>query len=174
MPYIAQKDRSQYKDIIEKALEIISPEKDSFNQVDYLGFFIWQLMIGTGCPFDELCGDIDIRGHLILQANEARKILQEKDLPTQAGETNYLISSIVWGALGDCPLFEQAKYATRAYIHGMLMKVKDSLWRKYPQEDARASMVMGGVLGDIILEVYRRKTSIFEDEKIRVNGDIVA
>ena len=36
----------------------------------------------------------------------------------------------------------------------------------------RRKLVSVGVMSDIIEETYRRKTSVYEDEKIEINGDL--
>ena len=187
MPYIKKQNRDQYRSIVEKVLQLI-PDDDQLEQAEYVGYFIVKVaqhLSPSDCqyfqnPFEIIC------------TNEAiKKILSEQsqhliDLPHLPGDVNYVLSMVIWGFLGDYPNFEQANYTTRSYMHGIILRIEDLL-NEVPRHLESASstmllsvraahlrsyMMLRGVIGDVKMELYRRKTSIFEDKKIVENGDI--
>ena len=170
MPYIAQKDRAQYDPIINKVLEAICIEKDALSQVDRFGHFAWLLLRGSaeGVPFGET--DDDIRKQVCDHAFAILCILRSKELTMMAGDLNYVLSSIIWGMMGDDKRFPNAKYSTRAYVHGVLLTTQDLPAKKA----TRKNVMLRGVLGDVIEELYRRRTSLYEDSKAKINGDLWA
>ena len=168
MPYIVQKDRSQYDPIINKVLEAIHAEKDALSQVDRFAHFAWFLFRGSAdsVPFEET--DEVIRRQVCDYAWAVLCILRAKELTVMAGDLNYVLSSIIWGMLGDDALFDRAKYATRAYVHGVLLTVQDLPSKKV----TRKNIMLRGVIGDVMDELYRRRTAVYEDRKIYENGDL--
>jgi hypothetical protein len=174
MPYIVQKDRAQYDPIINKVLEAIHIEKDALSQVDRFANFAWFLFRGSAdsVPFNET--DEDIRKQVCDYAWAVLCMLRAKELTVMAGDLNYVLSSIIWGMLGDDPLFDRAKYATRAYMHGVLLTLQDLPFKQdLPSKKVtRKNVMLHGVLGDVMDELYRRRTAIYEDRKIYENGDL--
>lgn len=183
MPYIKKNDRREYFSIIEGVLNAIPQHTEPFAQVEYVGFFVNGVMKGFDHPkaynpdsnlFDALCEDIEIKRIFNEHIFASLQILSEQNLEARAGELNYLISAVIWGYLGDSALFAPARYATRAYMRGVLLRIKDELQRFGPlgEYQWRSYLLLRGVFGDILSELYRRRTAVYEDQKIAESGDI--
>lgn len=105
--------------------------------------------------------------------------LNRSDPMSAAGDMNYSISAIYWGFLGDSDKFFRANYGTRAYLNGVLDKIMSQIETvsvSGNNKDAtmafRRQLVIRGVLDHVKHETYRRKTAIYEQEKIDENADI--
>lgn len=183
MPYIKKQDRREYFSIIDSILQAIPQHAEPFAQVEYVGYFINGMVSGFDRPnmynseanlFADFCEDSDIKRIVDEQTFAALGLLNEQDLPQRAGEFNYLISAVIWGYLGDSALFSSARYAARAYMRGVLLRIKDQLQRFGPlgEYQWRSYLLLRGVFGDIMEELYRRRTSVYEDQKMNESGDV--
>ncbi|RDJ35341.1 MAG: hypothetical protein DWQ19_11035 [Crenarchaeota archaeon] len=172
MPYIAKEDRKKYIFVIENTVDLICSEKDKHAQLETLAFFVDHLRqkLDHGYPsfkIDFL--DPNQKEQLLENINHFISLFPENDLFKLAGELNYILSSVIWGVLGDSLSAEPARYGYRTFIKGIL-------WTIYHGINGAASdrlvIVLRGVFTDVIDEMYRRKTSVYENEKIAQNGDI--
>lgn len=188
MPYIKQADRPIYYPVIEQVLHSVTKYEDPFDQVDYIGYFLFGVSVGfywsdtegfswsdiaTCNVFSNTCQDEETRTIMNQQITSALGYFN-KDLRVRSGELNYLSSAIIWGYLGDCEDFKSAKYATRAYMRGALLRIIDFIEQYTPsgKDRCRSHTLLRGVLGDIMEELYRRRTGEYEDIKIKESGDI--
>jgi hypothetical protein len=174
MPYIIKQDRQPLIPLIEQVVSIICSENDLLVQADYLRYFIRQLrgLFSFGnypCP-DPAFVEVETLETLHKTASKIVEVISwEKDLLNQLGLLNYVSSAVIWGILGDSLSTKPARYGFRAYIKGIL-------WGIYQEgtntNDNRRAVGFQGVITDVIDEMYRRKTAIYEDEKIKLHGDI--
>lgn len=175
MPYISQESRNQYIPLIEKAVKLIC-EDTEFRRAENLGFFaqtlFFRFMGATEyCNMEFVFLDNDkIQSLNRLCDSFCEHLLNNHDIFSQAGELNYAISSVVWGVLGDSMYSGgPARYGFRTYVKGILLRISDCLDKT---TNSRRSIIGQGVISDIIDEMYRRKTAIYEDQKIKENGDV--
>ena len=182
MPYIKPEDREKYYQIPATVL-VIANQKDLLVRAEYFGFFVTAFIdkvtynsTHTNSAFN--CLDFDRKDKQNLQtwACKCADIIREMpDLMQQSGEINYLVSAIKWGVFGDAPDIPTARYGFRAFVKGMMLEIIDNftIGTSVPSPDRlRLYLMVKGVLSDIIDETYRRKTSIYEDQKIDENGDL--
>lgn len=180
MPYIKKKNRHDYLSVVEGVLGKI-PLADPMLQAEYVGYFIAGLVRAFDAPEDvysrasnpfyAFCEDEEPIAQIESEIAVAIELLHSKSLQDRAGDLNYLISAVVWGFLGDSKLFEQARYYTRAYMHGILLRIRDEI-DNFSGTMGRSRILLRGVFEDVIIETYRRKTSAYEDYKMNENGDI--
>jgi hypothetical protein len=173
MPYIKKEDRPQYVPMIENMVSLICSEKDKHRQLDCLSFFIDHLMARLDRGYTTFNGDyidVDKKHSIVKCIDHVREVLeQEHDMFAQAGNLNYVLSGIIWGVLGDSLHAEPAKYGFRTFVKGILWTVYEHI---NPVVSEKLTTMLKGVFTDIIDEMYRRKTSPYEDEKIIQNGDV--
>ena len=111
-------------------------------------------------------------------ADSIAAMINRSDPIASAGELNYAISAIIWGFLGEAKGFPQIGYGIRAYLEGILDKIKISIEsvNNGSQKDStmafRRHLIIRGVLNNIIQETYRLKTVVYEDAKISENGSL--
>lgn len=182
MPYIKKQDRTVYVSTIENVLHGIPPGSP-MEQADYIGYFTFGLITGfynmeryhpDANPFAYPCKEGDAKKLLDEQISLILEVLHTKDIMARGGELNYVVSAVVWGFLGDSANFDPAKYATRAYMHGVLLRIKDFVeqYHPYGNEERQFYTLLRGVMGDIMDELYRRRTAVYENSKIEENGDV--
>jgi hypothetical protein len=172
MPYIKPEDRQKYEEPIADVLNILKSES-SVSLGLYYGHFTYCLvrrLYGGGSGWVAL-HDSPFNSSSLNASHVGSKyaVVFHALLPTdrdqRMGELNYILSTIAWG------LTEGANYATRSYIKGALLTVMDEL--ATTGESAYTGMMVRGVLSDVVDEMYRRRTAIYENQKIIENGDIV-
>lgn len=175
MPYIPKSDRTKYINLIDSVVQKISEEPDLLHRGEHLGYFLDRLRAGlenTLLP-EEFNSDIfefERKTQIELASKKAVDlILQNEDMLKQAGELNYVASAVIWGILGDSLHAPSARYGFRAFVKGAILRVYD---RITIEPHSRRTILLQGVFSDIIDEMYRRKTSKYEDEKIKSSGDI--
>jgi hypothetical protein len=111
-------------------------------------------------------------------ADSIAAMINRSDPIAGAGELNYAISAIMWGFLGQAEGFPEIGYGIRAYLEGILDKIRQSLEtvNNGSQKDAtmafRRHLVIRGVLNHISQETYRQLTANYEDVKLGENGSI--
>lgn len=159
MPYIKPENRPQYHEII---LDVVLKILDTEENVEkaYLFYdFVYTLIIKSLSP----------NTLPYLHNEHVVKIVSilPEDIDSKVGELNYIIEAVAWGALED---YEQkpACYALRCYFHGALRRIE----KITEKVDEKTGIIIHGVLGDVMQEMYRRKTSHYEDYKMLMNGDI--
>lgn len=181
MPYIAQKNRPVYISSIEKVVDLINEEKDVMFRAEYVEYFlgvmancflygsVYSSNPDTASWYDSSFLDIHKKGRLFDAANcIISNVLHGKDLLSQAGDLNYNMSAVIWGVSGDALGSEVAKYGFRAYVKSALM----GLIKDCENLNSRRSKMLKGVLDDVKLETYRRRTALYEDQKIKEHGDV--
>lgn len=187
MPYIKQEDREKYNGFIESTLGVLNdPNDNPYLKGEFFGYFINRLVrkfLGTpdytAPAFNSSFFNESKRKALENAADSIAASLNRSDPMSAAGDMNYSISAIYWGFLGDSDKFFRANYGTRAYLNGVLDKIMSQIETvsvSGNNKDAtmafRRQLVIRGVLDHVKHETYRRKTAIYEQEKIDENADI--
>lgn len=174
MPYITQEARTPYRILIENTVKIICEEKD-LTRAELAGFFVQRIVSGFLDHEFELnlksFQDPDRLENLLKLANGfSEQVLKNSDLFSQAGELNYLVSTVLYGILGDS-LYSggPARYGFRVYLKGILQRISDQLDKS---SSLRREIICQGVISDVVDEMYRRKTAIYENQKMRETGDL--
>jgi hypothetical protein len=161
MPYIKKENRSLYNEILENTVnEILLDKADDIILISSsFKSYVYELIstfIGRFRYYDSLITDIK----------------KDSDLLHQVGDLNYCITYVYWKLLGD-----NASYGKRVLLQS---KIIDMLrisvnWfdnsDEYDPGHVRLEMARS-VLNDVLNETYRRKTAIYEDQKIQENGDV--
>ena len=140
MPYIKSEDRQKYFPIIDNVLRSI-PKTNPFEEAEYVGYFLYGVVRGFYAGggyiadksgehvniFSHQCKEHDIKKNLNKQVFLALESIADRtrELSDRGGEVNFLMSSVIWGYLGASGLFPSARYATRAYMRGILLRIKD-------------------------------------------------
>jgi hypothetical protein len=184
MPYIKQEDRKHYNGPIKTVVETIVGEFKLTRRAEMLGWFCRRVVLHytfPNAPFDvdnafnslEFDGDRArvLKTHAQVLANTLRQryTLHHDKYFDAAGDLNYVLSAILWGVMGDAPGAESAKYGFRSMVREMINHVREQI---VGTVDIRLQMMVRGVLNDVIDEMYRRKTAVYEDQKIEENGDL--
>lgn len=188
MPYIAYQDRGKFRHIITSVLGMIVEGSEAlYIKGEYFGYFVNRMVRKfegtsdfTSPAFNSSFFDQSKLKTLANCADSASVLINKGDPLAAAGEMNYVISAIYWGLLGQSSLasVSPASYGLRAYLRGILEKIRCSLdtVNTGSQRDAtmafRRHLVIRGVLDDVVDEAYRRHTAVYEDEKIAQNQDI--
>jgi hypothetical protein len=187
MPYIKQEDRQKYSSFIESTLGVLNdPNDNPYLKGEFFGYFVNRLVrkfLGTpdytSPAFNSSFFNESKRKSLENAADSIAAALNRSDPMSAAGDMNYTISAIYWGFLGDCDKFFRASYGTRAYMNGVLDKIMSQIEtvavggnNKDATMAFRRQLVIRGVLDHVKSETYRRKTAIYEQEKIDENADI--
>lgn len=186
MPYIKLEDRPKFENSIRDVLETMHSETDTlYSKGEYFGYFVNRLcrkFIGnpnyTSESFNSSSFSEGKKKVLTNQADKVGAMLDRSDPIAAAGQMNYVISAILWGFLGDCKHFPTAGYGVRSYFTGIIEKVYSTLDATYPGSNRDATMafrrmlITRGVLHDVLSEVYRRRTEVYEDQKILENKDL--
>jgi hypothetical protein len=171
MPYIKPEDRQKYAEPIADVLNILKSET-SVSLGLYYGHFAYCLvrrLYGGGSGWVSL-DDSPFNSSYLKNISQVSKYsvvfhaLLPMDRDQRMGELNYVLSTIAW------KLTEKANYATRSYIKGALLTVMNEV---VVADSAYTNMMVCGVLSDVVDEMYRRRTAIYENQKIIENGDIV-
>lgn len=186
MPYIKLNDRTKFVAPINEVLGILRDSADTFYvKGEYFGYF------ANRCA-KRFLGDQDYGNNAFNSAffNDSKKkalmnaadsiaaAINRADPIAGAGELNYALSAVMWGFLGEAEGFPKIGYGIRAYLEGILDKIKDSIESSNgaSQKDAtmafRRHLVIRGVFSHIMHETYRLKTVHYEIGKIIENGDV--
>lgn len=179
MPYIKQEDRNKFNEHLTEAIKSILKEPSDARKADMIGwwtYYITHRIISTEVSTKKDPEQIkELRNHADLILNKLLENfnftnIQEKSLFALAGNLNYCISYVLWGVLGDYPESKPASYGMRAYCSQQIRQVVNSESLDFNQ---RLFVIIKAVIFDVLEEVYRRKTSVYEDKKIEENGDLV-
>lgn len=179
MPYIPSIARPQLNKSIKKVVDIIAKQDDLIRRMEFAGLFSYEVVkgfLGTlkhpHTTFNSLSFDKKDCFDTSLLAREVTSHITRQgiDLITQAGELNYVISAVGWGAMGVGDILPPAKYAQRAFWKGEIAYIRD----KHIEGcgDIRKYLMVYGVLDDVILEANRRHDASYEDQKLKENGDV--
>lgn len=186
MPYIAYKDRGKFRTLIASVLGVITEGAEAiYIKGEYFGYFVNRLVRKfegtadyTNPAFNSSFFNQSKQKTLANCADSAAALINRGDPILAAGELNYVVSAIYWGLLGQSDLTTPASYGLRAYLRGILEKIRTSLEsvNTGSQRDAtmafRRHLVIRGVLDDVVDEAYRRHTAVYEDGKLAENQDI--
>jgi len=173
MPYIKQEDRQKYAEPIVDVIEMLKLESSMSLGLHY-GHFVYCLVrraFGGGSGWMPL-HDSPFHSESLKNILNVGKYtvvfhaLLPTDLDQRMGELNYVLSTIAWR------LTEKANYATRSYVKGALLTVMNEI--PVIGENAYHGVIVRGVLSDVVDEMYRRRTAIYEDSKKDENGDILS
>jgi hypothetical protein len=186
MPYIKMDERTKFKNIVESMVVLVVGGTEAvYTQGEYFGFYVNRLVRRflnapdyTGASFNSNFFNEEKKKALINAADKAAAMLNRTDPISAAGDLNYSITAPLWGILGDAEGVTDARYGTRAYLKGIIIKIRESIEtvNTGSQRDAtlafRRHLIIKGVLDDVLVETDRRKTSFYEDEKKMENRDI--
>ena len=184
MPYIKLADRSKFAPSIMEILGVLGESNDTFYvKGEYFGYFVNRCVKRFLADPDYVQNSFNSaffnqskQKTLANSADSIAAMINRADPIAGAGELNYAISAIMWGFLGEAKGFPQIGYGIRAYLDGVLDKIKNSIEsvNNGSQKDAtmafRRHLVIRGVLANIMQETYRLKTVAYEDAKIAENG----
>ena len=186
MTYIKLSDRSKFFVSIMEVLGTLNESSDTFYiKGEYIGYFINRCVKRFLADPDYVKNSFNSaffnqakQKSLANAADSIAAMINRSDPIASAGELNYAISAIIWGFLGEAKGFPQIGYGIRAYLEGILDKIKISIEsvNNGSQKDStmafRRHLIIRGVLNNIIQETYRLKTVVYEDAKISENGSL--
>lgn len=188
MPYIKPVDRTKFAHSISEVLGILKDDNDTlYHKGEYIGYFLHRAVKRyladpgyTQNTFNSAHFNQSKQKTLANAADSIAALISRADPIAGAGELNYALSAVLWGYLGEADDFPFVGYGMRAYITGIIDRVKSTVVDG-PKEgmsprDAtmafRRHLVIRGVLQDIMTETYRRTTGPYEDAKLAENGDV--
>lgn len=186
MPYIKVNERTKFKNIIDSLVAIISDNTvNDYTKGEYFGFYVNRVArrflndpTYTDQSFNSNFFNESSRKTLVNAADKSAAMLNRTDPISAAGEFNYSITAPLWGILGEDNSVTDAQYGLRAYLTGIILKIRDSIEavnsgsRRDATLSFRRHLIIKGVLDDVLSETYRRKTAFYEDEKKMENRDI--
>lgn len=189
MPYIKESDRAKFQPLIEGALGVLNDANDNpYLKGEFFGYFVNRLVrrfLGTSdytnAAFNSTFFNESKRKTLENSADSIAVLLNRSDPMSGAGELNYAVSAVYWGFMGSASGFNSVGYGMRAYLNGVVDKVKDRLDTNQThtignQKDAtmtfRRHIVICGVLDHIKHETYHTQTVPYEEAKRSENGDV--
>jgi hypothetical protein len=175
MPYIKKENRPKYNAINEQIMGLIpatdSPLTQASKVASYVSFLIREIKkiskphLVYSPQYTKSTGT---EQKLALYAMKIARTLPSK-MEDMAGELNYSLSHLCWGLCGDAPNRPSARYCMRAFIKGAL---KRAFFANLPYYTDEEYIFFSGVLDDVIVEIYRRRTAPYEDQKIEECGDL--
>ena len=188
MPYIGPESRDKFKDTIVEVVSVIAGGSESlYSKGEYFGYFVSRVFKGFLSmetihenSFNSTFFNVEKKNKLSSCSDKIVLMFGGGDSLVVAGDLNYVITSVCWGLIGDSSVSEKASYGFRTYLKGILLVIQGAI-RSYVtkannQKDSliwfRRKLVAVGVMSDIVEETYRRKTAVYEDEKIEINGDL--
>jgi hypothetical protein len=186
MPYIKQQDRIKFTHAIAEALGVMKDGTDNFYvKGEYFGYFVNRCVKRfladpeyTQNAFNSAFFNNAKQKSLANAADSVAAMINRSDPIAGAGELNFALTTIMWGFLGQAEGFPEIGYGIRAYLEGILDKIRQSLEtvNNGSQKDAtmafRRHLVIRGVLSHMSAETYRQLTSAYEDKKEAENGGI--
>ena len=180
MPYISKDNRDVLTPHLVEAIKVILKEPSSAKKAEMIGWWTYYLthtLISTEVSTKKDPDQIkELKSHadqifvLLASPLQFTGNMPEEKLFSLAGNLNYCISYLVWGVLDDYPGVKSASYGMRCYTGQQIRQVTDSDFLKTNQ---RLFVIVKAVVFDVLEELYRRKTSAYEDKKILENGDLV-
>lgn len=171
MPYIQKKEREVLNPYLNEIIKIILNENTKFKKAEAIGYFTRYLTHSVlfGTKHSNFNSEIAKQADKVLNyILEPLANADEEQLFTLAGNLNYSISYVAWGFLGDHRDAPKSSYGLRCYTAQQIRNVLES----FSSSGDSKTTVIKGVLNDVLDELYRRKTAIYEDKKILENGDL--
>lgn len=186
MPYIKLNDRAKFSGSIIDALGVLKDPNDApYLKGEYMGYFVNRLVRRflidpnyTANAFNSMHFNEGKKKTLVQAADSLSAMINRSDPIASAGELNYVISSVLWGFLGDAEGFPSAGYGMRTLMRSVIDKIGQSIEtvNNGSQKDMamafRRHLIIRGVLADVATETYRLKTVPYEELKMAENGDI--
>lgn len=186
MPYIKLNDRNKFALSITEVIGILGESNDTFYvKGEYFGYFLNRCVKRFLADPDYVQNSFNSaffnqsrQKTLANAADSIAAMINRADPIAGAGELNYAVTAILWGFLGDAKGFPSIGYGIRAYLEGIIDRVRDSIQsvNNGSQKDTtmafRRHLVIRGVLSHIAKETYRLKTVEYENTKLAENGDI--
>jgi hypothetical protein len=186
MSYIKLAERAKFKPHIEQVMSVLTNTNDSlYVKGEYFGYFVNRLVshylnnpAAGGSCFNSNFFSESVKKDLQSSADQVGGLMNRNDPLESAADMSYIISAIYWGMTGSAHGVESVNYGVRAYLAGIVEKIHDSVGslNQGNQKDAtmafRRHLIARGVLQHILIEEFRRKTSIYENGKVQENGDI--
>lgn len=179
MPYIKKEDRNIFEPHLVGAIEIILKEQSPAKRAEMLGWWTYYLShtlvsteVSTKKDPDQIKDLKNFADQVFKSLTYSFSFLgtiSEDKLFSLAGNLNYCLSYVIWGVLGDYKGSDPASYGMRCYTGQQIRNVTDSEHLKVNQ---RLFVIVKGALFDVLEELYRRKTAVYEDKKIVENGDL--
>ena len=188
MPYIKKEERTKFANHIQDVLGILKDQNDSFYvKGEYFAYFVNRCVKKflvdpdfTQNTFNSANFNEGKKKTLMNAADSIAAVIDRADPIAGAGDLNYAITAVMWGFLGEAEGFPKIGYGIRAYLEGILDKIKDSIESvsNGSQKDStmafRRHLVIRGVLSHVMKETYRLKTVPYEEVKIDQNGTVWA
>lgn len=185
MTYIPYEQRKVFADHIHQTLSTMNSAGDNFyTKGEYFGYFVNRCVkkfLGdpnyTANAFNSANFQPSVIKTLANTADSVAASLSRSDAIADAAKLNYVITAVLWGFLGEAKSFPQAGYGIRAYMEGILDKIKSDIdeVNSGSKSDAtmafRRHLIIRGVLSHVIQETYRLKTSEYLDGKWKETGD---
>ena len=186
MPYIKLEDREKFKNHITEAVKVVISENvNQYTRGEYFGFFVNRLVRRfLGDPeyvrssFNSTFFAETHRKTLEHTADSIAASINRSTPIESAGQLNYAISAVYWGVMGNFKDASTARYGMRAYLTGILEKIRSTIdtVNVGNQSDMtmafRRHLVIRGVMDHVLDETYRRTTTPYEKQKMSENGDI--
>lgn len=179
MPYIKKENRDAFKPYLLNAIKVIVEEPSMAKKAEMIGWWAYYLSHKLVSKEVSTKKDPEQINHLRDCADKVFSTMTssfsfvgaipEDKLFALSGDLNYCISFVTWGVLDDYPGVKPASYGFRCYTSQQIRQVIDSEFLKINQ---RLFVIVKGVLFDVLEELYRRKTAVYEDKKIIENGDL--
>jgi hypothetical protein len=185
MSYIDLKERAKFSHSISEVLGVLKDGNDNFYvKGEYFGYFVNRCVKRflsdpeyTKNSFNSAYFNNTKQKLLANSADSIASMINRSDPISGAGELNYALSAVMWGFLGDADGFPKIGYGIRAYLEGILDKIRESLEtiNNGSQKDStmafRRHLVIRGVLKHISFESYRILTVEYQDSKLSENGN---
>lgn len=186
MPYIELENRSKFAPAIMEALGILKDGNDNFYiKGEFLGYFFNRCVKRFLADPDYIQNSFNSaffnaskQKSLANSADSIAAMINRSDPIAGAAELNYALTAILWGFLGQAEGFPQIGYGIRAYLEGILDKIRQNLEtvNTGSQKDAtmafRRHLVIRGVLSHISLQTFKFLTLPYEMDKLKANDQI--
>ncbi len=186
MTYINTADRALFSNLIKETIAVMNDVTDNFFvKGEYFGYFVNRCVrkyLGdpnfTQNAFNSAQFQAPKMKTLTHTADSIAVMLTRSDPIADADKLNYAICAVMWGFLGDAEGTPKIGYGIRAYLEGILDKIKSGLdtVNTGSASDAtqafRRHLVIRGVLSHVMQETYRIKTVPYLYSKLIDNGDL--
>lgn len=186
MPFIKQVNRPKFAPHIMSVLGVLKDPNDTlYSKGEFFGYFVNRVCRRyladpdyTKESFHSAFFNLDKKKALANCADSIAAMITRSDPISGAGELNYPLTAIYWGFLGEAEGFAMVGYGLRAYLKGVVERIRSTIDSPNggSQKDAtmafRRHLVIRGVLTDIMDETYITKTRLYEDTKLAENGPV--
>ena len=191
MPYIERSQRPPFFTPISAAIAAIGHGKTPLEQVEMAAWWCRHVVRKfAGLPDEDTRQthlwtkqlDPSLLRSLKMSGDVAHNLLgngfRENDpaaLLDVAGKINYCLSAVAWGFMGDAPGTSSARYGARSMFAEMLRTIRSEIDGDRSASNSvlvRKTTMLKAVLSDVLDELYRRKTSCYENNKRDEHGDV--